>query len=98
MEKIFKNIFLKILLPVYLLLKSLFIASSLNKGLHKALKGGEDMIEKFSGRIGSGKAYHPMQKPYSQEDYKEAKKQGFDLDVWEDYEKFFGLGEDPEEY
>lgn len=36
--------------------------------------------------------------PYSPEDYKQAKKQGLDLDNWEDYEKYFGLGEEPEEY
>lgn len=32
--------------------------------------------------------------PYSNEDYQEAKKQNLDLDNWEDYEKYFGLGEE----
>lgn len=34
--------------------------------------------------------------PYSQEDYEEAKQQGLDLDDWGDYEKFYGLGEEPD--
>lgn len=56
------------------------------------------MIEKFAGRPGAGRAYHPMPKPYSDKDFEEAKQQGLDLDNWEDYEKFFGLGEEPEEH
>jgi hypothetical protein len=46
---------------------------------------------------------HPAQKqlhgqrhklmPYSYEDYEKAKKQGFDLDNWDDYVKFYELGE-----
>lgn len=35
-------------------------------------------------------------KPYSDEEYEEAKQQGLDLDDWNDYVKFFGLGEYPE--
>jgi uncharacterized CHY-type Zn-finger protein len=34
--------------------------------------------------------------PYSQEEYKEAKEQGLDLDDWNDYVKFYGLGEEPD--
>jgi hypothetical protein len=34
--------------------------------------------------------------PYSQEEYKEAKKQGLDLDNWNDYVKYFGIGEEEE--
>ena len=32
-------------------------------------------------------------KPYSDNDYLEAKELGLDLDDWDDYVKFFGLGE-----
>ncbi len=32
-------------------------------------------------------------KPYSEEDYQEAKLLGLDLDNWNDYEEFFELGE-----
>lgn len=35
-------------------------------------------------------------RPYSKEDYKQAKEQGLDLDDWNDYVKFFGLGEEVE--
>ncbi len=35
-------------------------------------------------------------KPYSDEEYKEAKHQGLDLDDWDDYVKYFGLGEEVE--
>jgi hypothetical protein len=35
--------------------------------------------------------------PYSKQDYEEAKQQGLDLDDWDDYCKFYGLG-DPESY
>ena len=35
-------------------------------------------------------------KPYSQEDYKKAKMQGFDLDNWNDYKEFYELGSDEE--
>lgn len=35
--------------------------------------------------------------PYSQEDYEKAKQQGLDLDDWNDYVKYYGLGE-REEY
>lgn len=34
-------------------------------------------------------------KPYSDEDYEKAKQQGLDLDDWDDYCKYFGLGEEP---
>jgi len=34
-----------------------------------------------------------MEKPYSEEDYKQAKLLGLDLDNWNDYVKFFDLGE-----
>lgn len=34
-----------------------------------------------------------MEKPYSDEDYKDAKRQGLDLDDWNDYVEYFGLGE-----
>lgn len=33
------------------------------------------------------------EKPYSQDDYENAKKQGLDLDNWDDYVAYFGLGE-----
>ena len=36
-------------------------------------------------------------KPYSDKDYEDAKKQGLDLDDWNDYVRFYGLGE-REEY
>lgn len=35
--------------------------------------------------------------PYSPEDYEEAKKQGLDLDNWEDYKQFCGMEEYAEE-
>jgi hypothetical protein len=35
-------------------------------------------------------------KPYSDEEYKDAKRQCLDLDDWDDYVKYFGLGEEPE--
>lgn len=35
-------------------------------------------------------------KPYSEEDYEDAKSKGFDLDNWRDYERYYELGE--EEY
>lgn len=34
--------------------------------------------------------------PYSVEDYETAKKQGLDLDDWDDYVKFYGVGEQPD--
>lgn len=36
-------------------------------------------------------------KPYSDEDYEEAKKQGLDLDYWNDYERYYELGSNYEE-
>jgi hypothetical protein len=33
--------------------------------------------------------------PYSDEEYKEAKLIDLDLDDWNDYCKFFGVGEEP---
>lgn len=36
-------------------------------------------------------------KPYSKEDYKKAKERGLDLDDWDDYVNFYGIGE-REEY
>ncbi|WP_281248617.1 hypothetical protein [Domibacillus antri] len=33
-------------------------------------------------------------KPYSEEEYKKAKEQRLDLDNWNDYVKYFQLGED----
>lgn len=33
-------------------------------------------------------------RPYSDEDYKDAKEKGLDLDDWGDYVKYFGLGEE----
>jgi hypothetical protein len=35
------------------------------------------------------------EKLYSDEDYEEAKKQGYDLDDWNDYVRFYGIGEEP---
>ena len=35
-------------------------------------------------------------KPYSDEEYENAKTQGLDLDDWNDYVEYFGLGEDEE--
>lgn len=32
--------------------------------------------------------------PYSQEDYEKAKEQELDLDDWDDYSKFYGLGKE----
>jgi hypothetical protein len=34
--------------------------------------------------------------PYSQEEYENAKQQGLDIDDWDDYVKYFGIGENPE--
>lgn len=34
-----------------------------------------------------------MNKPYSDEDYEEAKKIGLDLDKWEDYKRFSKMEE-----
>ena len=36
--------------------------------------------------------------PYNEKNYLEAKAQGLDLDDWNDYQKFFGIGEQEEEY
>lgn len=36
-------------------------------------------------------------KPYSDKDYADAKEKGLDLDDWNDYVKYYGLGEDEEE-
>jgi len=36
--------------------------------------------------------------PYSEEDYQKAKLQGLDLDDWNDYVEFYGLGERDVEY
>ena len=36
--------------------------------------------------------------PYSEKDYEEAKQQGYDLDDWNDYVDFYGLGERWEEF
>jgi hypothetical protein len=36
--------------------------------------------------------------PYSEKENETAKKEGFDLDDWNDYQRYFQLGEDPEEY
>lgn len=43
-------------------------------------------------------AQQNTEQPYSEEDYKEAKAQGLDLDNWNDYVKFYQLGEEPEEH
>lgn len=32
--------------------------------------------------------------PYSEEDYADAKRQGYDLDDWDDYCKYYGVGEE----
>lgn len=72
------------------------------------------MKDKYKGFPGSGKAYYPLDEfprlvsdrldqidknaPYSLEDYKKAKQKGLDLDSWQDYEEFYGLGEEPEEH
>lgn len=37
-----------------------------------------------------------MSRPYSDEDYIDAKLKGLDLDNWNDYAKYFNLGEDEE--
>lgn len=36
--------------------------------------------------------------PYSPKDYEDAKSKGLDLDDWYDYEKYYQLGEQEEEY
>ena len=33
-------------------------------------------------------------KPYNEYDYNDAKEKGLDLDIWSDYEKYYGLGEE----
>jgi hypothetical protein len=38
-----------------------------------------------------------MMKPYSDEEYEHAKAWGYDLDNWDDYVKYFGLGEDEQQ-
>jgi len=35
-------------------------------------------------------------RPYSYEEYDHAEKEGLDLDDWNDYVKYFGLGEEVE--
>ncbi len=35
-----------------------------------------------------------MVRPYSEEEYEDAKSQGLDLDNWNDYVKYFELGEE----
>lgn len=35
-------------------------------------------------------------KPYSNEDYEEAKNKGLNLDGWNDYARYFELGEEPD--
>ena len=35
-----------------------------------------------------------IEKPYSDEDYEDAKNQGLDLAVWRDYERYYELGEE----
>jgi hypothetical protein len=37
-----------------------------------------------------------MVKPYSEEEYIDAKNKGLDLDDWNDYVKYWGLGEEEE--
>lgn len=37
-----------------------------------------------------------MIRPYSDEEYNDAKQQGLDLDNWNDYVKYWGLGEEEE--
>lgn len=34
-------------------------------------------------------------RPYSDEEYEDAKLQGLDLDDWNDYCEYFGVGEEP---
>jgi hypothetical protein len=34
--------------------------------------------------------------PYDKEDYEKAKEQGLDLNDWNDYCKFYGVGEEPD--
>lgn len=34
------------------------------------------------------------EKPYNQEDYEKAKEQGLDLDNWNDYSRYYELGEE----
>jgi hypothetical protein len=34
--------------------------------------------------------------PYSNEEYEEAKRLGLDLDYWDDYIEYFGIGEEVE--
>lgn len=36
--------------------------------------------------------------PYSEEEYQEAKQRGLDLDDWSDYVKYFGVGEEDNNY
>jgi hypothetical protein len=36
-----------------------------------------------------------INKPYSNEEYKDAMKKGLDLNDWNDYVEYFGLGEEP---
>lgn len=36
-------------------------------------------------------------KPYCQEDYDDAKLKGLDLDNWNDYVRYYGLGSNDEE-
>ena len=34
------------------------------------------------------------EKPYSDEDYEDAKSKGYDLDNWNDYVEYYGAGEE----
>lgn len=36
--------------------------------------------------------------PYSEEDYQKAKEEGLDLDDWNDYVKFYNVGEEDDNY
>lgn len=38
-----------------------------------------------------------IEKPYSEEDYQDAKTKGLDLDDWCDYVEYYELGENEEE-
>jgi NAD-dependent SIR2 family protein deacetylase len=51
-------------------------------------------IKKCHKCNGVGKVQN-MIKPYSDDEYEEAKRQGLDLDDWDDYVKYFGIGEEP---
>lgn len=49
----------------------------------------------WEGDDGKTTLYQDTEKPYSKQDYEEAKERGLDLDNWNDYVEWAELGEYP---